>query len=292
MRFRARGARRALVASALLALTALTVVAGGSAARSPEASGTEGIIDAQWTPGSLRDAKTTVVVELAGKPVTVVEADAERSLSPDEKKAVKDQLKGKQDALAGANPGPAGRCSPTTSSPTTASRCASRAAKVGRPGGAAGRRRRARPPDDEAGQRPRRAADRRSGGLGRPRGLHGEGMKIAVIDTGIDYTHANFGGPGTVAAYQAANAADTLPAEPGAVRPGGPRVKGGTDLVGDSYDADPDAPTCQPIPHPDPNPLDCNGHGSHVAGTAAGSGVLANGTTYTGPYNATTISGT
>jgi len=71
MRFRARGARRALVASALLALTALTVVAGGSAARTPEASGTEGIIDAQWTPGSLRDAKTTVVVELAGKPVTV-----------------------------------------------------------------------------------------------------------------------------------------------------------------------------------------------------------------------------
>ena len=50
-------------------------------------------------------------------------------------------------------------------------------------------------------------------------------------------------------------------------------------------------PAYQPVPHPDPNPLDCNGHGSHVAGTAAGSGVLANGTTYTGPYNATTISG-
>ena len=28
-------------------------------------------------------------------------------------------------------------------------------------------------------------------------GLHGEKIKIAVIDTGIDYTHANFGGPGT-----------------------------------------------------------------------------------------------
>ena len=26
-------------------------------------------------------------------------------------------------------------------------------------------------------------------------GLHGENIKIAVIDTGIDYTHANFGGP-------------------------------------------------------------------------------------------------
>ena len=39
---------------------------------------------------------------------------------------------------------------------------------------------------------------------------------------------------------------------------------------------------------PDPNPLDCNGHGSHVAGTAAGFGVIADGRTYTGPYNATT----
>ncbi len=68
------------------------------------------------------------------------------------------------------------------------------------------------------------------------------------------------------------------------------RVKGGTDLVGDSYDADPSSSTYQPVPHPDPNPLDCNGHGSHVAGTAAGSGVLANGTGYTGPYNATTVS--
>src|SRR5216117_2215830 len=27
-------------------------------------------------------------------------------------------------------------------------------------------------------------------------GFRGEGMKIAIIDTGIDYTHANFGGPG------------------------------------------------------------------------------------------------
>ena len=90
---------------------------------------------------------------------------------------------------------------------------------------------------------------------------------------------------------------NTAAGESGAVRPAAPRVKGGIDLVGDSYNADPDSATYQPIPHPDPNPLDCVhtsgsvGHGSHVAGTAAGSGVLANGTTYTGPYNATTISG-
>jgi subtilisin family serine protease len=36
------------------------------------------------------------------------------------------------------------------------------------------------------------------------------------------------------------------------------------------------------VPVPDPNPLDCNSHGSHVSGTAAGFGV-ANGATYAGP---------
>jgi subtilisin family serine protease len=30
--------------------------------------------------------------------------------------------------------------------------------------------------------------------------FRGEGIKIGVIDSGIDYTHANNGGPGTVAA--------------------------------------------------------------------------------------------
>ncbi len=55
-------------------------------------------------------------------------------------------------------------------------------------------------------------------------GLHGENIKIAIIDTGIDYTHANFGGPGTTAAFDAADAADTLP--PPAVRPGGAAGQG------------------------------------------------------------------
>ena len=67
-------------------------------------------------------------------------------------------------------------------------------------------------------------------------------------------------------------------------------MKGGIDLVGDGYNADPNDPAYQPVPHPDSNPLDCNGHGSHVAGTAAGFGVLADGSTFHGPYNADTIS--
>jgi minor extracellular serine protease Vpr len=112
-------------------------------------------------------------------------------------------------------------------------------------------------------------------------GLRGEHVKIAIIDTGIDYTHANFGGPGTVAAFNTAAASSTLAADPALFGPSAPKVKGGIDLVGDAYDAG----NPSSVPMPDPNPLDCNGHGSHVAGTAAGFGVANDGTTYHGPYN-------
>ena len=118
-------------------------------------------------------------------------------------------------------------------------------------------------------------------------GFHGESLKIAIIDTGIDYTHANFGGPGTPAAFATAFANSTAPADPTLFGPAAPKVKGGIDLVGDAYDASSADPT-KVIPHPDPNPLDCNGHGSHVAGTAAGFGVTTTGARFLGPYTAST----
>ena len=110
-------------------------------------------------------------------------------------------------------------------------------------------------------------------------GYTGEGLTIGVIDTGIDYLHADFGGPGTVEAFDSN--------DPTTLSDGGftAKVAGGYDFVGDDYDAsDPALAT----PQPDDDPLDCNGHGTHVAGTAAGQGVLADGSAYTGPYDATT----
>src|SRR6185295_19113441 len=64
---------------------------------------------------------------------------------------------------------------------------------------------------------------------------------------------------------------------------GGPfpsaKVVGGTDFAGDAY-------TGANLPIPDANPMDCNGHGSHVSGTAAGFGMTTGGATFTGPYDA------
>ena len=111
-------------------------------------------------------------------------------------------------------------------------------------------------------------------------GVTGKGTKVAIIDTGIDYTHANFGGKGTKAAY-ANNNRDVI--EPGTFPTA--KVAGGYDFVGDAYAAEDPA---NDVPKPDADPLDCGGHGSHVAGSAAGLGVTAAGATYAGAYNGTT----
>jgi subtilisin family serine protease len=110
-------------------------------------------------------------------------------------------------------------------------------------------------------------------------GDRGENSTIAIIDTGVDYTHADLGGPGTTAAYQAARASDTS----APVYPDPTKILGGYDFVGDAYNAaDPDHST----PAPDPNPLDCDSHGTHVAGIAAGYGENPDGSTFTGDYGA------
>src|SRR5258706_10437627 len=78
-------------------------------------------------------------------------------------------------------------------------------------------------------------------------GFTGAGVKVAVMDTGIDYNHPDLGGcfgPGC-------------------------RVAFGYDLVGDAYDAN-----TNPNPVPDNNPDDCAGHGTHVAGIIGANGAV------------------
>jgi uncharacterized repeat protein (TIGR01451 family) len=112
--------------------------------------------------------------------------------------------------------------------------------------------------------------------LGLPEDITGAGVRIGIIDTGVDYQHPMFGGTGLLADYKAN---DRVTIHPGLFPTA--KVVGGFDFVGDDYDG-------TNTPMPDPNPMDCLAHGSHVAGTAAGLGVNADGTTYTGSYGPST----
>ena len=91
-------------------------------------------------------------------------------------------------------------------------------------------------------------ADRAQSSLG----LSGKGVRVAVMDSGIDYHHPDLGG-----CFGA-----------------GCRVERGFDFVGDAFNADPASPSYNPVTTPDPDPDDCGGHGTHVAGIVGANGRL------------------
>jgi minor extracellular serine protease Vpr len=93
-------------------------------------------------------------------------------------------------------------------------------------------------------------------------GYTGKGVRVAVLDSGIDYTHAALGGSGDPLDY-AGN--DPTIIEPGTFPTA--KVVGGYDFVGSSW---PNGDLLVP----DPDPLDDGpeaGHGTHVADIIAGS---------------------
>lgn len=85
-------------------------------------------------------------------------------------------------------------------------------------------------------------------------GLSGTGIKVGIVDTGIDIDHPAFGGSGV-------NGTTPFPTA---------RVIKGYDLVGDAYNAGGSGAALVPVP--DANPDDCNGHGTHVAGIVGANG--------------------
>jgi minor extracellular serine protease Vpr len=103
-------------------------------------------------------------------------------------------------------------------------------------------------------------------------GFTGEGLSIAIIDTGIDYNHPDLGGDGD--ADRRLQAASDR-------RLDHPRISHGWDYVGAEFNpADPAAPA---DPAPDPDPLDTQGHGTHVAGIAGADAAEVNGVTGVAP---------
>ncbi len=91
-------------------------------------------------------------------------------------------------------------------------------------------------------------------------GITGAGVEVAVLDSGIDYLHANLGGSGDPAEHAANN--------PTVIEPGTfptAKVIRGYDFVGETWPSGTLAP--------DPDPLDAGiaaGHGTHVADIIAG----------------------
>ena len=244
-----------------------------------------------------KNRKITVMLQMTGDPVVVQQTSAGRKFTTSERTSVRAGIKTHQDAIVPRIKNAGGRIVGQLQDAYNGIQVSVAAGKVmtlaALPGVAAVHAVATYTPSNAVGV-PYVGAQQ----VWQDTGFTGKGVVIADLDTGLDYYHADFGGSGKTADYDygfahsttapAFNADGTTVAFPSA------KVPKGYDFVGDDYNADPASATYQPVPHPDPNPLDCglagggDGHGTHTAGTAAGEGVLADGSTFTGPYDSTT----
>ena len=214
-----RGLHRRVLAVA--GAVALTLPAAAAYAAAPDddpssrfrAAPSHGAVDSSFTAASIgADGRVTVVIEMKGDPVAVVEAQKDGELSEGERDAVKDELKSAQDEITGDITEAGGEIQAQMQSAYNGLQASVPADQLDAvaelPGVVAVHPVRTYALDNAVSVP----------FLGVPEvwqntGYTGEDVKVAIIDTGIDYTHATFGGPGTTEAYQAAHAAGDQPAD-------------------------------------------------------------------------------
>ena len=197
----------------VLALSTAIAVVFSSAASGVTSKGTDrftpvGTGDVQasyYTPLGISKAPAVVMVQLAGKTVAEAQGEAGRPLTEAEQKQIVDQLSAQQDALKGQIQALGGTILNDFQYAYNGIKVRIARDKVSdlqKLTGVVGVHAVARVERDNVNTAPLVNVPAVWGGSP---AFHGAGVKIAVIDTGIDYTHANFGGPGTVAAFNAAD---------------------------------------------------------------------------------------